>query len=63
MIKKVKRCGVHIEHLGELDMDDLMIQNQDNALAISTEATLLIQSSVVPNTIAACRRATQKLKA
>ena len=34
-------------------MDDLMIQNQDNALAISTEATLLIQSSVVLNTIAA----------
>ena len=63
MIKKVKRCGVHIEHLGEFDMDDLMIQNQDNALAISTEATLLIQSSVVPNTIAAYRRATQKLKA
>ena len=44
-------------------MNDLVTQSQDNGLAISTEMASLIQSSVAPNTIAAYRRATQKLEA
>ena len=44
-------------------MNDLVTQSQDNELAISTEMASLIQSSVAPNTIAAYRRATQKLEA
>ena len=42
-------------------MNDLV--NQNNRLAVSTETASLIQSSVAPNTIAAYRRATQKLEA
>ena len=41
-------------------MNDLV--NQNNRLAVSTETASLIQSSVAPNTIAAYRRATQKLE-
>ena len=44
-------------------MNDIAIENQNNTLAISTETTLLIQSSVALNTIMAYRRATQKLAA
>ena len=44
-------------------MNGLVTQSQDNELAISTETASLIQSSVAPNTIAAYRRATQKLEA
>ena len=44
-------------------MNDLVNQNQDNGLTISTETASLIQSSVAPNTIEAYRRATQKLEA
>ena len=43
-------------------MNDLVTQSQDNGLTISTEMASLIQSSVAPNTIAAYRRATQKLE-
>ena len=44
-------------------MNDLVTQSQNNRLAVSTETASLIQSSVAPNTIAAYRRATQKLEA
>ena len=43
-------------------INDFAIQNRDNGLTISTETASLIQSSVAPNTIAAYRRATQKLE-
>ena len=44
-------------------MNDLVVQNQDNGLTISTETASLIQSSAAPNTIVAYQRATQKLEA
>ena len=44
-------------------MNDLVDQNENSGLAISTETASLIQSSVAPNTIEAYRRATQKLEA
>lgn len=43
-------------------MNDLVNQNQDNGLAISTETVSLIQSSVAPNTIEVYHRTTQKLE-
>ena len=65
MMAAITHCGGYAEEAeGRIGkervstMNDTAIQNKNNTSAISTETTLLIQSSVALNTIMAYRRAT-----